>query len=100
MICNSMERLVVLTFVVFVISATINVQLNPGQSTCFKIVGGQDYRVEYVISGVDENKTEFKLLRDDQVILNITNRSQYSEVVKVPEGLIDLCFESGDSNHK
>jgi hypothetical protein len=56
--------------------------------------------VEYVISGIDEKKAEFKLMRDEQVMFHVTNRSQYSEVIKAPEGLIDLCFETGDNNHK
>ena len=78
----------------------INLELISGQNTCFSIQGGQEYRVEYMFSGVNETNGEFRLMRGDQIMLYVTNRTEYNELIMIPEGLIDLCFSPGDSANK
>jgi hypothetical protein len=51
-----MPRFIVLLFLVGVASA-INFQLFPGVDKCFTVTGGQQYHVEYVVSGAEENAT-------------------------------------------
>jgi|JI6StandDraft_1071083.scaffolds.fasta_scaffold29034_2 hypothetical protein len=95
-----LSRISVLALTLGMCTCIINLELISGQNTCFSIQGGQEYRVEYMFSGVNETNGEFRLMRGDQIMLYVTNRTEYNELIMIPEGLIDLCFSPGDSANK
>jgi hypothetical protein len=78
----------------------ITLPLNEGQELCFGVMGGKEYRIEYVISGVEETNVAFKIVRGLEVIERKDSASEFSENVNLPEGEIKLCFESTDDKFK
>lgn len=48
----------------------INIPLSPGQQSCFNVIGGKEYKVEYVISGVEEANTVFRVIHGNDILLS------------------------------
>lgn len=74
-------KLIACTLLISISLCSINIALNANHDTCFTIAGGQDYRLEYLISGVNETNAEFRLTRSNDpsvLLLFVNNRSDYS----------------------
>jgi hypothetical protein len=46
----------------------INFQLYPGVERCFVVAGGEQYHIEYVVSGSEENSTSFRIVHGESNI--------------------------------
>lgn len=82
-----MKWIVVLILIHF--SQGITVQLTSPQ--CFRVPGGMEYKVHYVISGVDEGNIVFKATRGNDILLRAFNKREFSDVISLPPGNISLC---------
>lgn len=57
---------------------TLNLQIFPKREYCFGVIGGEEYQIEYVVSGINERNTIMRARDSQKRILFINEGNDYS----------------------
>lgn len=83
---------VILLLAVLVLVSPIAIQLHPKQTRCFKIDGGIEYSIQFLVGGYQEDNINFTITNENKTVLEKTGIKEFRQNVNLPTGTNKLCF--------
>lgn len=87
-------------FVLVTSTLALNLQLNANKEYCFGVDGGEEYHIEYLVSGVNEKNVRWEARSEGNVIKSNENSNDYRTELNIPEAGANFCFKTTDAYAK